>query len=151
MLRQIIFGAALGLSLCANALSLKVTPWQSICSAPQDSKPLECQIPQPLSGSVEPAIHDLPETSLERGEAKSHKVQHRFLNGDQILKYELKIFEVMPKSGPKYYQAQFEWITPARATCMVSVDASKTQWSPLTCVSFDKDTSKRFGILVQTI
>lgn len=113
------------------------------------SKSLNCGVP--IKVIHPPFVQTLPVSELVPSNAKQHVLPVQVIpSKDGDLKYELRIWEVFPKTGLRYYQVQVEWISPARSTCMLSVDASKTQWPPLTCVSYDPNSGVRYGLLVQT-
>lgn len=128
-----------------NALELKIEPWTSSCVEVGVDKSLDCTLPKAVP--VEPLLYQLPHSNLQPGEAKSHRLSHKFKHGPIEPFYELRVFEVFPKQGLRYYQLQLEWIFPSRATCILSVDASKDRWSPMSCVGVDKSLN-RWGLNV---
>lgn len=109
-------------------------------------KALDCAIP--VSIAHQPLAYELPVSELQPGEVKIHKFHQDIKEQQTNLAYDLRAFEVYPAKGPRYYQVQLELISPARATCMLSVDASKTLWSPMNCVAVDGN-STRWGLLLQ--
>jgi hypothetical protein len=122
---------------------ISIQSWTSACKVASVDKSLDCGLPQKISSGI--FSHPLPKSKLAPGEVSVHKLSQSFEYQELDLKYELRIFEVYPKVGIRYYQVQLEWIAPARATCMLSVDASRKQWSPMTCVATD-DRFNRWGL-----
>lgn len=144
-----IFLGALLLSASAQAVELEVRAWRASCINSDSEKALDCGIPVAID--YPPIGHELPRSLLLPGEAKKAPAEIQdIVSGDLTLRYELRTFEVFPKVGPRYYQIQFEWIYPARSTCIMSVDAAKTAWPPLTCVAYDPKSGQNFGLLIQT-
>lgn len=125
------------------ALQMKVEPWSATCLPVIPGQVQDCALPKRiLTAAFE---YTLPRSALGPGDAKVHKVRHQFVGSD--LSFELRLYEVFPTVGPRYYQAQIESIAPARGTCMVSVDAAKREWSPFTCVALDAG-ERRWGLNV---